>query len=815
MTNIILKEVKGSPLTELKADYADGKENLDKAYKQAVLTGNYYDVFDQVIAMTNLQERIQNAETTQDQAAKIKYENNKTLQSKYANYQDYMMSSEFQNVYNAPTTVFSINPESSVGKAMDTVGDVFKSAVSGYVPQGMSMGLGFARLAEDVQAAGINKVMGFFNEDFQPRQSYAAQTLLPGLALAQAMGMAPSTSTLQSDAVNANTGKLLPSTEQIQTAAKNVDFLRPAFEFQPQTRAGEYAQTIGSFATPLSILGVPGKAQMGAAVLGGGVYEATQSATDNPLLATGASLAAIIGGNYAVSTQRASNLANKALKNVSKEEIIVAMELEKIANKLNIPITANELLDSKLLDDIFDATARSDKQAGLNIEKYLKNRPEALRDTVDDLMNQILIDPQIAKKLGFENIQQMLKETKTRIANKRTLESQAAGYNIGDDIEISKDFIDDIIKKIDIEISAGSQNTQKINALNGLKKSLTKQDGSTLTLTKDLSEVYRIYSDVIAKAGPEALDKTIKNILTNNNKTGLVDDLEKALQTNPQWLKGNKKFAEMSQAVDEAFAYLKFADKNVDMNAIKKMLFDTENLNVKDIRNFYNILDQNVKNNKNLKEIVGGKDLGYVNFEDPFSTFVNLYMRNIFNKTFTNVAKDSKGKIKADAAFNFNKELFPNETARANFNEILRLVAKEQGVDPKKLLEGWTNFSKIAEKTGKKIQGPSTQTSPTIASHLLRLGSFMYRVSLGRMLDRQVDSSALETFSSIFTSKNSVEGLVTLADQPNNIRAINAVIGLTAYQQGAVPEYNRFMDAQDYVESLEKFKEDRKLNKEN
>ena len=53
----------------------------------------------------------------------------------------------------------------------------------------------------------------------------------------------------------------------------------------------------------------------------------------------------------------------------------------------------------------------------------------------------------------------------------------------------------------------------------------------------------------------------------------------------------------------------------------------------------------------------------------------------------------------------------------------------------------------------------------------------MYRVSLGRMLDRQVDSSALETFSSIFTSKNSVEGLVTLADQPNNIRAINAVIG--------------------------------------
>ena len=118
---------------------------------------------------------------------------------------------------------------------MDTVDDVFKSALSGYGPKGMSMTLGLGRFAEDLQASAINKVASIFNKDFQPSQSYAAQTLLPGLALSQAMGMTPNTSVLQSEASDPNAGKVFPSTEQIQTAAKGVDFLRPAFEFQPQT----------------------------------------------------------------------------------------------------------------------------------------------------------------------------------------------------------------------------------------------------------------------------------------------------------------------------------------------------------------------------------------------------------------------------------------------------------------------------------------------------------------------------------------------------------------------------------------------------
>ena len=74
----------------------------------------------------------------------------------------------------------------------------------------------------------------------------------------------------------------------------------------------------------------------------------------------------------------------------------------------------------------------------------------------------------------------------------------------------------------------------------------------------------------------------------------------------------------------------------------------------------------------------------------------------------------------------------------------------------------------------------------------------MYRVSLGRMLDKSVDTAALETFSKIFTSPNSVEGLVQLSKQPNNIKAVNAIIGDTAYHQGTTTNADNFMSLDEY-----------------
>ena len=68
MTNIILKEVKGSPLTELKADYADGKENL----ALIDIAGHSYVTIDQILLINTETDDVQllNAENVEEEAFK-------------------------------------------------------------------------------------------------------------------------------------------------------------------------------------------------------------------------------------------------------------------------------------------------------------------------------------------------------------------------------------------------------------------------------------------------------------------------------------------------------------------------------------------------------------------------------------------------------------------------------------------------------------------------------------------------------------------------------------------------------------------------
>lgn len=782
MVNIILKKEIGSDYNELLQEYNAGKKILDQAWMAADKSKNYAEAYEALYNMTQLKKRLDKMKLVQDKQAKSLYEykGNKKIRENYNTWQDYQLSDEFQKKANSSRTVYSLNPESGVGKTVDFLGDTLTSAAQGYVVKGGTFALSLPRLAEEGIDFLAKKTAGLFGGEFSEREP------IPGAKIENGQAV-PRYSTTPFDenySERASQGYVFPNYEQIQqNITQVIPGAKAAYDFEPSSRLGEYAQTIGEFTTPLTIAGVPSKLMVAAGITGGTTSEyVRENYPDNPLLNIAAPLTAVLTGNYLMNSQRASSLAKKSLKNISKEEILIASELEKIAYNMNIPITANELLESKLLDDIFKLTLRSDADAGLNLEGYLKNRPEDFYIVANNLMDAILKDKNLAKKLNFADIQTMLKDTQKRISKKRSMESQNAGYDIGDTINIEKSLVEDVVKNIDNQL-AGSQNPARLKLLNDFKKSLYNADGSLQTNTGKLSETYRRYSELLeVKVGDKALDTELRRLLSDETGKGVWDSLHNALSTNKQWVAGNAKFIELTKAVDDSFSYLKFADGNFDMAKIKQLIFDTDNVNVQDIRNFANLLNKNVKNNSKLSEKIGSKELPYVNFEDPFSTFVDLYMRNIFNKSFTPIGKKTSGKFKPDAGFNFNKELFPNAQSKKNFDEILRQIAKEKGVNPKKLIEGWTNFSKVAEKTGKMTsgQGPQLQQIQTVSGRLLRLGSFMYRVTLGRALDSAVDSKAINTFSNIFTNKASVDALVELANKPNNIRAINTVIGIKA-----------------------------------
>lgn len=642
-------------------------------------------------------------------------------------------------------------------EARTTSLDVAKGAGSG-LARGLTYALGLPNLAENVLGYGGNQALRVLGlPGYNPEQPFFQEnTLAPGL-------------------------------DQIQQfATENIPGASSALNFAPQTTTGEYAQSIGEFASPFGLIGKTGKV---ASVVGGVTFETAEQLGANPLVSTGVSLAAILTGNYAMSFNKASKIAEMSLKGVSKQEIIAAAELEKKFNASGIPVTANELLDSDYLDGIFTLISKQSGKSGETIETYLKNRPNELNNLVNSLMDKILKDKGSAKKLGFENLNKTINETMARIKKKRGLESQQAGYNIGDTEFLPIELIDDILKEIDVASTTGSQNANKLNLLKEFKKSLTGADGKPLTNIGELSGVFKIYRDKIntPSTSPNSLEDFLKNILKDPNSpgNGLIERLESALKTNKNYKKGNDTFEALSKEVDENFAYLDFSKSSkINIPKIKELIFNTDSVNVKDIQNLAKILRENVSKQK-VTETVGGKGLPLVQAaEDPFAMFVNAYMKNIYNKTF---AEGFKGKIPQNAAFNFNKQMFPTLASQVNFKAILKEIAKEKKVKADDLLQGWKNFSEIAERTGAKIktQGGLPNMGTSIEGEVLKLGSLMYKIRLAQGILRYRTEKTAVTLSKVFTDDNSINALVKLANNKKDVKAINYIAGaLTPIRAG-------------------------------
>jgi len=632
-------------------------------------------------------------------------------------------------------------------EARTTSLDVAKGAGSGLV-RGLTYAAALPNLAENIIGYGGNQALRALGSTaYDPEQPFFQEnTIAPGL-------------------------------DQIQQfATENIPGASSALNFAPQTTTGEYAQSIGEFASPFGLIGKTGKV---ASVVGGVTFETAEQLGANPLVSTGVSLAAILTGNYAMSFNKASKIAEMSLKGVSKQEIIAAAELEKKFNASGIPVTANELLDSDYLDGIFTLISKQSGKSGETIETYLKNRPNELNNLVNSLMDKILKDKGSAKKLGFEDLNTTINETMARIKKKRGLESQQAGYNIGDTEFLPKQLMDDILKEIDVASTTGSQNASKLNLLKEFKKSLTGADGKPLTNIGDLAGVFKIYRDKIntPSTSPNSLEDFLKNILKDpkNPGNGLIERLESALKTNKNYKKGNDTYEALSKQVDENFAYLDFSKSSkVNIPKIKELIFNTDSVNVKDIQNLAKILRENVSKQK-VTETVGGKGLPLVQAaEDPFAMFVNAYMKNIYNKTF---AEGFKGKIPQNAAFNFNKQMFPTLASQVNFKAILKEIAKEKKVKADDLLQGWKNFSEIAERTGAKIktQGGLPNMGTSIEGEVLKLGSLMYKIRLAQGILRYRTEKTAVTLSKVFTDDSSINALVKLANNKNDVKAINRI----------------------------------------
>ena len=551
-------------------------------------------------------------------------------------------------------------------------------------------------------------------------------------------------------------------------------------EYDPQTTAGGYAETIAEFTAPGGIFARTPKAigQVAAIGTGAGAAQETAEIMNAPVWAqVPITLSTALALGYATSPSRAAKIANQALKGVDDAEIALAMQLEKKLKEQGINLTAPELIDNRIIQKLGETVYGTEK-GGQIMYNYIKNRPEELNKTADRLLDEISKRPDSLRG-AFKDIKTTTNKALTEARKDRKLKSQEAGYKISNEEFVDESSISQLINRVDEEILNLPSGSPTIAQLKRLKTRLTKEklDDDTIIpetninkLDSSLKEFRQKIDDSFASPNlpkERFLDKDARRIFSSE-EGGLLDDLNDILKTNSSYANAKDTFARLSDDLvkpveDNLEVLLK---NNITPSKIKEFIFNPEKNSVSDIKATYKVL------NKTNKE--------------TFPLMARTYIENAVEKAF--VMKPKGESLKS--GFNLYKALSGTSAQKNNFNQVLKGVAEAQGVNENNLLLGWRTFSEGLKRTARlaNVDNPSSPIDPRfVPRDIAQIGSFMWRVKFAGKAAELLEQKAIKQLANIFTQKNSVELLVELGKQGVNsndaIRRIAYIISITDPQR--------------------------------
>ena len=587
------------------------------------------------------------------------------------------------------------------------------------------------------------------------------------------------------------TGKFMfPNYEQtLASMEKFIPGIEKYTQFKPKTRTGEYAETIAGFVAPQSFVGTAprvasklmGKGQtIGATetakqtlsgTAAGATFEFIDGNMNDTLLAAGVSLPVALTVSALLSPSKAAKLSAEALKGVSKEEIALAVNLEKAANKQGIPVSAVELINNKVINVLGETIYGTNIGGGI-MYNNLKDRPQAIDRITQVLLNKITKDPDSIRAVNKKtemNASKILKEAK----QERTSAAFQAGYKISNEAFVPADRVANIITKIDSEIAKLPQGSKNINMLNKLKTRLTVPltpqerklglENIPVTNINKLDSTFKEFAEDVSKSNVNSAYKSFINSeggrILFNQGNGVLDDLNALMKTNNSYAKANSTYEKLSKEVVEFAAdNIGKLNKNVSQATIKKFIFNADNASPIDVRNTYKLFNKTDKTN--------------------FPQLARIFIENQTNKMLLG---ESLGE-----GYNLQKALVGTGKKKANFYEVLRGVADANNVKPNELIKGFENFNKVLEKTAKigNIDRPGGASfgdvfQKGIVKSVAQINSFMWRLKLATRLGEFQERKTVNQLATIFTSENSVQNLVKLAkENPNSVTAINRVRNL-------------------------------------
>lgn len=584
----------------------------------------------------------------------------------------------------------------------------------------------------------------------------------------------------QSQAVRGLFGKTLPTPEAITGLVETIPGAEAITRYEPKTMPGQYLETISEFIAPGAAVTKTAKGLKQAGIIGGtsGLVQETTEQLGAPIWAQiPLTLSTALATGYLTSPSRAAQIANKALKGVSDEELSVAIELEKqLKNKFgdSYAITAPELIDNKVIQRLAIDIYGTEK-GGQIMFNYLKNRPEQLKNITNKLLDEIAEKPESLRE-SFEKIGTTSQKALQAARNERKVTSQQSGYVISNKEFVEEDQILGLLEKIDNQINQLPDGSPAARKLKSLKTRITKAGDEEVTDTITiLDDSGRPMSQEVKKKKriPETnvntldlalrefrkdvdnyyLQKSIKEptsidsgtifVLSNEGNTGVLDDLNAILRTNKNYEKAKNTFSKLSeQVVEPVKKNLEGLLKgDVTPAKIKSFIFNPEKNNVVDIKNTYTVLNKTDK--------------------DAFPLIARTYIESAANKAF--ILKEGGQSTKT--GFDLYKALSGTKAQSDNFNAVLRGVAEAKGINPNDLILGWTNLNEVLKRTGRivNLDSPGAPVSSKfLPRELAQIGSFMWRVKFAGKFDEMFQDRAIKQLANIFTKENSVEELVKL-----------------------------------------------------
>ena len=635
--------------------------------------------------------------------------------------------------------------------------------------------------------------------------SFAKGSVLGSADVAGLPGMAQSG--ISSMAGQEDVGPL-PQYQDIVNLIEKMPGAKRLTQYQPKTNLGEFFEMAGRFVGPTLPFTKPLQEGVGGRVarafgIGTAAAVPAYAFEDKPLISIPSSLVA--GGLTAIATapSRAAEAARAVLKNVSPEELALAKEVQKQANALGIPMTAPEIIDSKLLRDLGNVVYGSGK-GGDVMYKYIANRPEKVKEVAADLVEQIGKNPESLRG-SYKNISEVAEQSIKNVRLERTKKSQQ-WYKISNDEFVEEDQVLTIINKIEDTIKNLDKGDPTKQKLLNLKRSLIKKEikpkdqpqilddfGKPIIIPQTnintLDNILKRFEDMVvdSKAGiaqqERFVEQNARRLFSNQEGTGVLNFIDDTLRTNPNYSKAKDVYAQLSdelvQPVIDNIAPL--AAANITSGTIKGFIFNPERNNVNDIRKTYEILNKTDPN--------------------AFPNIVRSYVKASANKTLV----DKKGGESLASGFNLWKMLAGTDDAAANFNTALKGVAEAQGANPNNLVLGFQKFNEVLKRTA-RLANVDNPSSPPKEGLLLRdvaqIGSFMWHVKFAAKFERYTQNKTIEDLANIFVRPDSVKQLEKLAKiNPGSEEAQRIVRNILYITNNLKTQEER--DREAYIENLQ------------